>query len=43
MQLADAAGGQPHVDAGDVLGEAEVGLRHLARPAAVLDAPRARC
>jgi len=33
-----AAGGEPHVDAGDRLGEREVGLRHLARPAAVLDA-----
>ena len=40
MQFTDAAGGEPHVDAGNLAGDREVGLRDLASPAAVLDAPR---
>ena len=36
MQLAHAAGIQPHVHAGDALGDAELAYRHLARPAAAL-------
>ena len=40
VQLADAAGGEPHVDAGDLGRDREVGLGHLPAPAAVLDAPR---
>jgi hypothetical protein len=40
MHLPYAAGGEPHVDAGDGLGDREVGLCHLTRPAAVLDAFR---
>jgi hypothetical protein len=36
MQLAYAAGIQPHVDAGDVLGHAELAHRHLPRPPAGL-------
>ncbi len=40
VQLADAAAGQAHVDAGNLLGDLEIGLRDLPRPAAVLDAPR---
>ncbi len=39
VHLADAAGGQPHVDAGDGVRDRKFGLRHLARPAAVLNAP----
>src|ERR1700742_3890272 len=38
MQLADAAGGKPHVDAGDFLGDCEIVDRDLSGPAAVLDA-----
>ena len=34
MQLAHAAGIEPHVDAGDVLGNAELAHRHLPGPAA---------
>ena len=36
MQLAHAAGIEPHVDAGDVLGNAELAHRHLPGPAARL-------
>jgi hypothetical protein len=38
MQLADAAGCQSHIDAGDGCGNCEVCLGHLPGPAAVLDA-----
>jgi hypothetical protein len=38
MQLADAAGRQSHIDAGDGCGNCEVRLGHLPRPAAVLNA-----
>ena len=38
MQLAHAAGIEPHVDAGDVLGNAELAHRHLPGPAARLQA-----
>jgi hypothetical protein len=34
VQLAHAAGVQAHVDAGNVLGDSELALRHLAGPAA---------
>ena len=40
MQLADAAGGQAHIDAGDLLGNGEIGNCDLARPSAILDAFR---
>ena len=40
VQLADAAGRQAHVDAGDLGRDREVGLRHLPAPAAVLDPSR---
>ena len=40
VQLADAAAGEPHVDAGNLFRDREVRLRHLARPAAVLNAAR---
>ncbi len=43
MQLADAAGGKPHVDAGDFLRDGEIGGGDLPGPAAVLDAPRTHC
>jgi len=36
MQLADAVLGEPHVHAGDVFRDREVGLRDFARPTAVL-------
>ena len=36
MQLADAVLGEPHVHAGDVFRDCEVGLRDFARPTAVL-------
>jgi hypothetical protein len=42
VQLADAAAGEAHVDAGNLLRDGEIGLGDLARPAAVLDAPRLR-
>src|SRR5229473_1947724 len=38
MHLADAARSQPHVDAGDGVGNREIRLRDLARPTAVLNA-----
>jgi len=38
VHLAYAASRQPHVDAGDALRNREIGLRHLSRPAAVLNA-----
>src|SRR5438552_19042016 len=38
MQLADAARTEPHVHPGYGSRDREVGLRHLARPAAALDA-----
>ena len=37
VQLADAAGRQVHVDAGDLLGNREVLGRQLARPSSILD------
>ena len=37
MQLAHAAGVEPHVDAGDLLGDAELALGDLAGPAAALE------
>jgi len=37
MQFPHTAGVEPHVDAGDVLGDAELALGHLARPAAALE------
>src|ERR1700733_2116836 len=40
MQLTDPAASQPHIDAGDFLGNLEVELGNLTRPTAVLDAPR---
>ena len=40
VQLPDPTGGQPHIDAGNGFGDGEVRLRHLSRPAAVLDALR---
>ena len=40
VQLADAAAGEPHVDARDLLRDLEIVLRHLARPATILDAAR---
>src|ERR1700761_5435892 len=39
MQLADPAPRQPHINAGDFLGNLEVVLSDLPRPAAVLYAP----
>ena len=38
VQFPDAAGRQPHVDARDRVRNREIFLRHLARPAAVLNA-----
>ena len=40
MQFADAAGGEAHIDAGDLAGDREVRLGDLTSPAAILDAPR---
>ena len=40
VHLADAAGRQPHVDAGDGFRNREGLLRHLTRPATILNAPR---
>src|SRR5258707_532619 len=37
VQLPDAARGQAHVPSRDRLGDLEIGLRHLTRPAAVLN------
>src|SRR5262245_2708089 len=37
VQLADATGGQVHVNTGDLLGDREVLRRQLARPASVLN------
>jgi hypothetical protein len=36
MQFAHAAGVEPHVHAGDILGDAELARRHLTRPPARL-------
>src|SRR5262245_10337478 len=36
MQLPDASGRQPHVDAADCIRNREILLRHLTRPAAIL-------
>src|ERR1700730_6888944 len=40
MQFPYAPGGQPHVDPRNGLRDREIRLRYLARPAAVLNAPR---
>ena len=39
VHLADAAGREPHVDAGDGVRKREGVLRYLRRPAAILNAP----
>jgi hypothetical protein len=38
VQLTEAAGGEAHVDAGQILGERELALRDLVRPATLFDA-----
>jgi hypothetical protein len=40
VQLTNGAGSEPHVDAGNLLRDLEIGLGDLSRPAAVLNASR---